>query len=482
MRPVKRMMVVTLIAVPLAAALWLGSMFYYGTRPAFPEAFSISGWTAGGTGYAEFETNWNKQLDRLKQRKIELISNKPEIPSQSLTLEQLGLRIDDSAVRQNFNDLTEGSTLTRARNRWRLRSHKTAVHLSVDLRLLEAKVRAVWHTLYADQPVPAKRIITPWDEIRYEPEQTVLSINESRLKASIEQILQQPDVLAQAEPAGIELPFYQKAPDVTLRLLRDQRIDRLLTQFTTAITSSSAGRKHNVRSTASTLHDVILKPGEIFDYAPIIEQTGKKFGFREAPVILNGKLTPGVGGGICQVSTTLYNAVLRAGLEIVERKNHSLPISYAPMGQDATFSTGYINFRFRNDTNAHLLIRTEMTETALTVKLFGSIPRDTTYEIESTTVETLSPPVKYVHNPALQTGQQIVLSPGKQGFIVDTFRIKKQNGNVVSRERISRDRYSPQNKVVAANTGKLKVPAKQPPPQNNVIEDGVTGSWSQTSP
>lgn len=257
-------------------------------------------------------------------------------------------------------------------------------------------------------------------------------------------------------------------------MLRDQHVDRLITQFSTPLNQSSPGRKHNVRSTAATLHEVILKPGEIFDYAPIIEQTGVKFGFREAPVILNGKLVPGVGGGICQVSTTLYNAVLRAGLEIVERRNHSLPISYAPLGQDATFSTGFINFRFRNDTKAHLLIRTEMSDTALTIKLFGSIPSDTTYEIMSNTVETIQPPVKYVHNSGLRAGEQVELSPGKQGFVVDTYRIKKQGGKEVSREKISRDRYTPQARVVASNTGVLKPPADSAPPQKNVIEDGVT--------
>ena len=108
-----------------------------------------------------------------------------------------------------------------------------------------------------------------------------------------------------------------------------------------------------------------MAPGETFDYSKIIAQTEAKFGYKEAPVILNGNLVPGIGGGICQVSTTLYNAVLRSGLEIVERRNHSLPVSYVTLGQDATFANGYINFKFRNNTDAYLWIRTITTDPAL---------------------------------------------------------------------------------------------------------------------
>ncbi|MDF2961211.1 MAG: VanW family protein, partial [Paenibacillus sp.] len=197
------------------------------------------------------------------------------------------------------------------------------------------------------------------------------------------------------------------------------------------------------------------------------------------PVILNGKLVPGIGGGICQVSSTLYNAVLRAGLHIVERRNHSLPVSYVPLGQDATFASGYINFKFRNSTDHHLLIRTATDDQKITVKLFGQIPSDLTYTIESKTIETLPIPIKYVVNPTLPNGKQQKINEGKPGYIVETFRYKIKNGVTISQERISRDTYSAQPTVIARNENGIPegeaAPAPSRQPQAPLIEDGIKG-------
>src|SRR5690606_20121148 len=117
-----------------------------------------------------------------------------------------------------------------------------------------------------------------------------------------------------------------------------------------------------------------------------IARAEELYEYREAPVILNGKLVPGIGCGICQVSSTLYNAVLRSGLEIVERRNHSLPVAYLPIGQDATYAGGAINFRFKNTTGKHLIIRTEVKDRELIVKLFGTMPDNVRYDVESVTL------------------------------------------------------------------------------------------------
>jgi vancomycin resistance protein YoaR len=227
------------------------------------------------------------------------------------------------------------------------------------------------------------------------------------------------------------------------------------------------------------LNDTLLAPGEVFDYSRIIEQTRRQYGYRQAPVIYDGQLVPGIGGGICQISTTLYNAVLRIGLEIVERRNHSLPIRYAPLGLDATYSTGYINFRFRNTLDSHLLIRAELVGNQVVVKLFGEMDRAVRYTVETKIVEELDPPVKYVHNPALPKGAQQVVRQGRKGYVVETYRTKWINGEKGETEQISRDRYQPQPTVIAVNRGAAG-PGKQNrvgPDENRkpIIEDGVFG-------
>jgi hypothetical protein len=147
-----------------------------------------------------------------------------------------------------------------------------------------------------------------------------------------------------------------------------------------------------------------------------------------------------------------------------------------PLGQDATYANGYINFMFTNSSEHHLLIRTESDGNRVTVKLFGTMPESVTYEIESNILQTLEPPVKYVRNPTLQVGAQTVLQQGKPGYVVETFRIRKENGAVTSKERLSQDKYQPQPALIAVH-GSDAAPDKDGPPggSRSIIEDGVSG-------
>ncbi|MEV3496551.1 VanW family protein [Paenibacillus larvae] len=320
-------------------------------------------------------------------------------------------------------------------------------------------------------------MVTPDDLIRYEEGKSVPRIQMDILYEEIRnQLPALGGLSAEQKPIHIRLPVYDKQPETTIATLKNQGIERKIMEYSTTFNDQAEGRLHNVRSTASVLNEQLLKPGEVFDYAKMIELAEKQYGFKEAPVIVNGKLVPGVGGGICQVSTTLYNAILRTGLEVVERRNHSLPISYAPLGQDATFSSGHINFKFRNNTGSHLLIITQTSTNGLTVKLFGKIPPNISYDIISKTVETLPPTIKYVHNPALKDGQQKTIQSGRPGYIVETYRYKKQAGKVIATEKISRDRYSPQPTIISSNQEKKPSGSSdESSPERPFVEDGIKG-------
>jgi vancomycin resistance protein YoaR len=159
----------------------------------------------------------------------------------------------------------------------------------------------------------------------------------------------------------------------------------------------------------------------------------------------------------------------------VERRNHSLPIRYVPLGQDATYANGYINFIFRNNTKKSLLIRTLATDKQMTVKLFGDIPESISYDIQSSIVETIAPPIQYVHNPALALGSTVKLLNGKPGYKVETYRYKKENGITVQKELISTDTYSPESTLIAVNNSSTLKPQPTMPPAPTIIEDGIAG-------
>jgi vancomycin resistance protein YoaR len=464
-----------LIFISLGASL--GALYAYGAQKHLPTNFTVSGWKVGGSTYEQFEQQFQDQLLILQRQKVRLASSNPEWPTQELTLAQLGVKVDKEKVDIQLHSLFEGPILQRIQTRWKLNSMNLELKPFIDAPKLTAAIEQTWKELYKKQPIAAKRTISSTDEVIYEPEKPALRIDADKLRSALDSVLPR---MGEAHVGGaklqVNLPIYEKWPDITIDSLKKQGISRKIIEFTTALPSSGEGRLHNISSTASSIHDLLLAPGDIFDYSKIIEKTESQFGYREAPVILNGKLVPGIGGGICQVSTTLYNAVLRSGLDIVERRNHSLPISYAPLGQDATFASGYINFKFRNSSGSYLLIRTSMSDKQMTVKLFGQLPNSVTYDIESKIIETIDPPTKFVYNPTLKRGKTEKISQGKAGYVVETYRYKKENGNVVGKELVSKDHYSPQPTVFAMNNGQPPQPGADNPSESpSIIEDGVKG-------
>ncbi|NJD03031.1 MAG: vanomycin resistance protein VanB, partial [Ruminiclostridium sp.] len=135
-------------------------------------------------------------------------------------------------------------------------------------------------------------------------------------------------------------------PDITYAEIKD--INAVVSDFHTDFSLSDQNRSHNIRLASSKLDGIILKPDESFSMNETLGPRTAKNGYREAPVIFKNELIPGTGGGICQVTTTLYNTVLKAKLDVLERSPHSMPLAYVQPGQDATIADGVIDFRFRN--------------------------------------------------------------------------------------------------------------------------------------
>ncbi|MBD0384145.1 VanW family protein [Paenibacillus sedimenti] len=471
----KYLLILSFIVV-LSGAGW-GALYAYGTGQKLPAHFQVAGWKAGGLTHTQFLRQLDEQLKVYNSLKVHLASPSSEIRSKDLTLAELGLVIDREELDEAIQKMFHASVINRIAARWSLRNAQLPLRMSIDPDKLNAAVRQRWKELYDRQPVAARRVVNPDDSIRYEPERTVPRLDTITLQKELESgIPPVTGLFSGLGPLKLAIPIYIEQPSVTVDSLKKQGVERKIAEFATSFPLSGTGRIHNIRSTATSIQDMLLAPGETFDYSKIIERTEAQFGYQEAPVILNGKLVPGIGGGICQVSSTLYNAVLRSGLEIIERRNHSLPVSYVPLGQDATFASGYINFKFRNNTGAYLLIRAVTTDRDVTVKLFGRSPSTDTYDIESKIIEKIQPTIKYLHNPALRSGSTKPITQGKEGYIVETYRYKKVNGIVVSKELVSKDRYAAVPTLVASNLGDIK-PDEGNQGENNsqILEDGVKG-------
>jgi vancomycin resistance protein YoaR len=190
----------------------------------------------------------------------------------------------------------------------------------------------------------------------------------------------------------------------------------------TTIYGGIANRIHNVQLVAHLIDDHLIPPGEEFSFNKTTGERTAAKGFLEAPVIINGELETGLGGGVCQVSTTVFNAAYEAGLKITARTNHALYISHYPQGRDATVDYPDVDLKFVNDTPHWLLLRTFVGESSLTVNLYGA-PQHRRVETEtSPLVTTGGPPVKRVPDPTLFKGRRVVDDPGSSSLSTSVHR------------------------------------------------------------
>src|SRR5699024_6884105 len=149
------------------------------------------------------------------------------------------------------------------------------------------------------------------------------------------------------ELEDIEIPVDKVEPKYTKK--HYERINGIIGEYSTAYANSPAGRKHNIRLSTEQFNGKLLNPGDTLSYNQTVGTISKNTGYQEASVIMDGDFQTGVGGGICQTSTTLYNALLLADLTIVERSPHSIPIGYVNKGMDAAVAEGWKDLKFRND-------------------------------------------------------------------------------------------------------------------------------------
>jgi vancomycin resistance protein YoaR len=181
-------------------------------------------------------------------------------------------------------------------------------------------------------------------------------------------------------------------------------------------------RIHNVELVAHLVDDKLIAPDATFSFNQTTGERNAAKGFLVAPVIVNGELTTGLGGGVCQVSTTVFNAAFEAGLPITERTNHALYISHYPQGRDATVNYPDVDLKFVNDTGNWLLLRTYVSSSSLTVGLYGT-PVDR--KVTSTTTPLVShgvPPVKKTIDPSLKPGEKVVDDPGSPALSTSVTR------------------------------------------------------------
>ncbi len=228
---------------------------------------------------------------------------------------------------------------------------------------------------------------------------------------------------------------------------------RKVSSYTTSTTSNS-NRNNNIRLSANAINGVTVQPGETFSFNETTGQRTEDKGYKAAAAISGGQSVDEIGGGVCQTSSTLFNAVARANLEIVYRSPHAWPSSYVEKGMDATVNWPNLDFKFRNNTDWPIFIVAWYESRKVTVEIYGmSLGEGITIDLESEVTKTIQAPegIKYVQNTSLPQGTSKKTVSARKGYEVSTYQVWYQNGKEFKRELLCTSTYKAYQETVEYN-------------------------------
>lgn len=331
-------------------------------------------------------------------------------------------------------------------------------------RLIEIwKLRKQGLQIIAEMCYDKEKTIRILDSIRQDTERkpinALISVKGGNIKVTPHQTGYMVDMklsLARVEESLLErtlqdvnLCVVEITPDITQQML--DKITTRLAEFHTFFNTANEGRVHNIKTASAKINQKLVLPGEVFSMDKTLGDRTEKNGYKPAKVIVNNELVDGLGGGICQVTSTFYNTVLLSGLEIVERRNHTLPLSYIAVGRDATISQGYIDFKFRNNLGYAILVESWVTGNQVSVSIWGRKPQtENSIRIRTKITEKTQPDgVEIQIDPTLKPGEVVVVREAVPGCKVEVYReTVDPSGKVIKTEKISVDRYLPQKRKI----------------------------------
>lgn len=241
-------------------------------------------------------------------------------------------------------------------------------------------------------------------------------------------------------------------PKVTKKEL--SKIDGVMGEFTTSYQSSDSNRATNIQVVTNFVDGTVLMPGEEFSYSETSQKD--KSLYKEGNAYINNQVVKDIGGGICQVSTTLYRAVMKANIRSTERYNHSLTVGYSKPGLDATVAWGYLDYKFKNPYDFPIYIKGITHNKMVTFKIYGDVDglKGRTYDMTNEVLRVINPTEEIIKDPNLEEGKRIVESNGQTGYVARGYQLTYENGQLIKKELVSTDNYAMVPRKVRVGTKK----------------------------
>lgn len=243
------------------------------------------------------------------------------------------------------------------------------------------------------------------------------------------------------------IPLTLSTPEILTDDIGMEAFPHLLASFSTKYVNNP-NRTTNLRLASNKINNKVVMPGETFSFNKVVGKRTEAAGYKNAAIFQDGQVTDGLAGGICQISSTLYNAVLKADMTIVSRRNHMFIPSYVEGGRDATVVWGSTDFKFKNERDYPIKIESSVSDGVARIAIYG-FRKETEYDIdiETNKVKTIKYETVTQKKSGYSKGE--VIQGGVNGSIWDSWRVYRLNGEVVKREKLFRDTYDAQNKIVA---------------------------------
>ncbi|MGI6621439.1 MAG: VanW family protein [Bacillota bacterium] len=335
---------------------------------------------------------------------------------------------------------TERTVMTLRRPVWLIAKREYPLLLHVDEELKELWLDEV-ATHFSQDPVDASFRITQDDRVEVTDSRPGVLVDKDALRERVFGGGQWTEI-----PNRVYLPLIYTEPEVTSEELASYLPLEVIASFSTYYEDNN-DRAHNIALASACLDSLTIDPGQVLSFNHITGPRSKERGYRKAGVFIGDQVVDDYGGGVCQVSTTLYVALLKAGFEIVERYNHGMPVSYVPLGLDATVAYDILDLKMKNCLDAPCILKARAEDGCLTVKVFGKQVPGLVIEVETRVIKEI--PAQLVPDGAMD-GNGLGGDEGgdvpklRSGFMVETWRKYIREGNVVKAERLNSSWYPPE--------------------------------------
>lgn len=397
----------------------------------------LSGIRLGGMKVKEATELLAKEVKALSEKKVVLAYKKRQL---GLILDSVGIKLDiPESIAKAYQVGRTGSFWRQMASRWRIYRHgydlrpvfnNNRISLNSFIHLLEAGI--------AVEPIRSVVGIDREGQITYSPSRTGIVIDQGILTQKME------TATFQKRNVVIDIPVKKVVPPLTENDIKRWGLDQVLGIYTTKYEVTHKDRVNNLLIASSAINNVIVYPGQNFSFNTWVGPRVTEVGYKEAPVIYMGKLIPGVGGGVCQVSSTLYNASLLANLRIIQRLNHSVPSNYVPLARDATVVYDGVDLIIENNCDNPILLVSNVTPPYLTVAVLGRKTDWKNIGLETKVIENYPFKTISLADHSLTKGTRKKIINGRKGVKAELWRTIEYFDGSVKKELVNTSIYPAQ--------------------------------------